>query len=133
MFDGDTLTTYLTHGEGALKFIDDINTAHSTINITMSHTYIHFLDVTASIKDGTLSMDLYIRKLTHISTPMLTVVTLDTVKQPCPISSEVSVPPTMTSRNIRITYIHIWHTMNTSLPLLNNNFITHILLEDLIY
>ena len=61
----DDIFALWTHGEEALKeFIDDLNTAHSTIKFTSewSHVQIHFLDVLVSLKDGVLSTDLYTKE-----------------------------------------------------------------------
>ena len=61
----DEIFALWTHGEEALKeFIDDLNTAHSTIKFTSewSHAQIHFLDVLVSLKAGVLSTDLYTKE-----------------------------------------------------------------------
>ena len=61
----DDVFALWTHGEEALnEFIDDLNTAHSTIKFISEWSYkqIPFLDVLVSIQDDTLSTDLYTKK-----------------------------------------------------------------------
>ena len=60
----DDIFFFWEHGEVKLKsFIDTINKMHPTIKVTadMSKTSIDFLDVTASIAEGIIETDLYVK------------------------------------------------------------------------